>query len=88
MTAPVEYLFFMLTALAVIVLRIKDRDLARPFAVPAYPWMPLFFCAWCAFMLYGSIVYAGIQAVFGLAPAAGWRAALLPFASVGPLPKP
>jgi amino acid transporter len=66
-TAPVEYLFFMLTALALIVLRIKDRAIERPFAAPAYPLMPLFFCAWCAFMLYGSIVYAGPQALFGLA---------------------
>jgi basic amino acid/polyamine antiporter, APA family len=66
-TAPVEYLFFLLTAMALIVLRIKDRGIEHPFAVPAYPWTPLFFCTWCAFMLYGSIVYAGTQAVFGLA---------------------
>ena len=61
-----EYLFFLLTALALIVLRIKDRGIERPFVAPLYPWMPLFFCAWCAFMLYGSIEYAGSQALCGL----------------------
>jgi amino acid transporter len=66
-TAPVEYLFFLLTALAMVVLRIKDRALPRPFVAPAYPLMPLFFCAWCAFMLYGTLAYAGPQALFGLA---------------------
>src|SRR5262249_54188438 len=66
-TAPVEYLFFMLTALALVVLRIKDGAIHRHFVAPAYPLMPLFFCAWCGFMLYASVVYAGTQALFGLA---------------------
>src|SRR5690606_614461 len=42
-TAPVFWLFMFLTACAVMVLRRRDREGARPFRVPSYPLTPLVF---------------------------------------------
>lgn len=56
-TAPVFWLFFLLTGLSLFVLREKDRHLQRPFSVPFYPLVPLIFCNMCAYMLYSSISY-------------------------------
>ena len=58
-TAPAFWLFFLLTGLSLFVLRERDAGLPRPFRVPAYPYLPLVFCATCAFMLYSSVEYAG-----------------------------
>jgi amino acid transporter len=57
-SAPVFWLFFLLTGLAVFVLRERDPDVARPFRIPLYPYLPLVFCATCAYMLYSSAAYA------------------------------
>jgi amino acid transporter len=57
-TAPVFWLFFLLTGLALFVLRVKDRHLERPFRVPLFPLLPLLFCATCTYMLYGAVRYA------------------------------
>ena len=62
-TAPVFWLFFLLTGVAVFVLRFVDPQLDRPFHVPLYPLVPLIFCGWCGYMLYGSLQYAGTQAL-------------------------
>lgn len=53
-TAPVFWLFFLLTAAALLVLRRKDPDVERPFRVPFYPVVPLLFCGWCSFMLFAT----------------------------------
>lgn len=66
-TAPVFWLFFLLTGLALIVLRFKDRTIERPFVSPAYPLPALVFCFFCGFMLYGSVTYAPREALVGLA---------------------
>ncbi len=58
-TAPVFWAFFLMTALAVINLRIQDRDVPRPFKVPAFPILPLIFIAMCGYMLYSGSLYAG-----------------------------
>jgi amino acid transporter len=58
-TAPVFWLFFLLTGLSLFVLRERDAHLPRPFRVPLYPYLPLVFCATCAFMLYSAVEYAG-----------------------------
>lgn len=60
-TAPVFWFFFMLTGLALFVLRRKDPDTPRPFKVPLYPVLPLVFVAMCAYLLYSSITYAQSQ---------------------------
>lgn len=56
-TAAAFWMFFFLTGLSLFVLRIKDPETERPFRVPFYPWLPLVFCAWCVYMMYGAIVY-------------------------------
>lgn len=66
-TAPVFWLFFLLATLSLIVLRVKEPETIRPFAVPLYPFTPLFFSAVCLFMLVSSIQYTGIGAFAGLA---------------------
>ncbi len=57
-TAPVFWIFFLLTGCSLFILRIKDPDRERPVRVPFYPIMPLIFCASCAFMLYRSGMWA------------------------------
>jgi amino acid transporter len=64
-TAPVFWAFFGLTALSLFVLRRKDRGIARPFAVPLYPVLPLIFCATCGFMFVSSLHYAGRLGLLG-----------------------
>jgi amino acid transporter len=65
-TAPVFWLFFLLTGLALIVLRFKDRGIERPFTTPAYPLPALVFCFFCGFMVYGSVAYKPIESLVGL----------------------
>lgn len=57
-TAPVFWFFFMLSGIALLVLRRRDPARARPFRVPLYPVLPLLFIATCAYLLYSSITYA------------------------------
>lgn len=57
-TAPAFWLFFMLTAISLFVLRRHVPVNADPFRVPFYPVTPLLFVAACAFMLYSSFTYA------------------------------
>lgn len=64
-TTPVFWLFFLLTAIGLFVLRMKDRHIVRPFTVPLYPVVPLIFCATCAYLLYGGIKYAGPLTLVG-----------------------
>jgi basic amino acid/polyamine antiporter, APA family len=65
-TAPVFWLFFMLTAVALFVLRRREPDTLRPFRVPLYPLIPLLFVLTCAYLLWSSIAYTGIGAAFGI----------------------
>ncbi|MSU47729.1 MAG: amino acid permease [Opitutus sp.] len=67
-TAPVFWLFFLLTGLALFVLRIRDRGIERPFAVPLFPLLPVVFCGMCGYMLYSAIDYAGRLSLVGIAP--------------------
>jgi amino acid transporter len=57
-TAPVFWVFFLLTGISVFVLRQRDPTIDRPFTVPLYPELPLIFCLSCGYMLYSSISYA------------------------------
>jgi amino acid transporter len=67
-SAPVFWFFFLLTALALFVLRNKEPDQVRPFLVPFYPWTPLLFGAASAYMLYSSLEYARWLAIAGVVP--------------------
>ncbi|MFN3566781.1 MAG: APC family permease [Burkholderiaceae bacterium] len=56
-TAPVFWFFFLLTGIALFVLRFRDANVARPFRVPMYPVLPMVFVATCAFLLYKSLEF-------------------------------
>ena len=60
-TAPVFWFFFLLTGVALFVLRRKYAHVARPFSVPFYPLPPLIFIGTCAFLLWSSLTYAQSQ---------------------------
>jgi amino acid transporter len=64
-TAPVFWLFFLLTGVALFVLRRREPAVARPFQVPLYPLLPLLFCASCAWMLWSSLSYVYSQTLGG-----------------------
>lgn len=57
-TAPVFWFFFLLTGIALFVLRRKYPRKTRPFKVPFYPLPPLIFIGTCGYLLYRSVVYA------------------------------
>lgn len=65
--SPVFWLFFLLTALSLFVLRWREPAHGRPFRVPLYPLTPLVFGASCAYMLYSSLAYTGFGALLGVA---------------------
>jgi basic amino acid/polyamine antiporter, APA family len=65
-TAPVFWFFFLLTGIALFVLRYREPEIHRPFHVPVYPIVPLLFCATCAYLLYSSINYTGIGGTVGV----------------------
>lgn len=65
-TAPVFWLFFLLSGLSLFVLRLREPDTERPFKVPLYPLLPMLFCAMCAYMLWASLSYVYSQSLGGL----------------------
>lgn len=66
-TAPIFWFFFLLTGISLFILRVKERDIERPFQVPFYPLTPLFFCGTCVYMLHSSLAYTGVGALVGVA---------------------
>ncbi|WP_420226635.1 APC family permease [Pigmentiphaga litoralis] len=76
-TAPVFWLFFVLTGIALFVLRRRMPDLPRRFKVPLYPLTPLVFCASSGYLLYASLVHTGIGALVGLGVLASGAVLLL-----------
>ena len=65
-TAPVFWLFFMLTGVSLLMLRRKEPEVPRPFRVPLYPLTPLLFSATSAYLLYASLAYAGVGVLVGI----------------------
>jgi basic amino acid/polyamine antiporter, APA family len=65
-TAAVFWGFFLLTGLALFVLRHHDAQTPRPFRVPFYPVLPILFCCCCAYMVYGSIHYKPLESLIGV----------------------
>jgi amino acid transporter len=65
--APIFWLFFLLSGLALFVLRLNEPQVPRPFRVPLYPVVPLLFCATCAAMLYSGLNFARQLALVGAA---------------------
>jgi amino acid transporter len=66
-TAPVFWFFFFLVGLSLIILRVKDPNIKRPFRAPLHPLLPVAFCASCLYMLQASVAYTGIGALVGVA---------------------
>jgi amino acid transporter len=79
-TAPVFWFFFLLTGVALFVLRRQAPESPQPFRVPLYPFTPLLFCGTCAYMLYSSLTFTGPGAAIGVAIVAAGVPVLL-FAS-------
>lgn len=77
-TAPVFWLFLLLTGLSLFVLRRRDPGIERPFRMPLYPATPALFCATTAYLLWSSLAYTGWGALAGCA-VLGSGAALLLF---------
>lgn len=63
---PVFWGFFLLTGIALFVLRIRDPRAPRPFRVPLYPVVPAIFVLMCGYLLYASLAYHRTHAVVGL----------------------
>ena len=66
-TAPVFWFFFLLTGVALIVLRFREPTIARPFKVPLYPILPVVFIGTCSYLLYSSVTYAQSKQAVGVA---------------------
>lgn len=66
--APVFWLFFLATGIAFFVLRVKDRELARPFRTPGFPVSPALFCGMCLFGIFASVRWARAFTLLGIAP--------------------
>ncbi len=74
---PVFWGFFMLTGIALFILRVKEREAPRPFRVPGYPAVPGIFVLTCAYLLYSSLAYHRTHALVGLVVLAVGAAVML-----------
>ena len=61
-----DWIFFALAGASVIVLRRKMPDAPRPYRVPGYPWVPLFFVGTSAWFVAMTLVAKPAQAWAGL----------------------
>ncbi len=61
-----QWIFFGLTAGAVIVLRKKRPDLARPYRTPGYPFTPILFIVAALFISVNTLIQQPINALAGL----------------------
>ena len=65
LTAPVFWLFFLMTGCSVVILRGKEPERPRPFRTPLFPLTVLLFCGSCVFMIKSSVEWAGSLAAVG-----------------------
>lgn len=72
-TFPPFWFFLVLVGVAVIVLRLREPDLARPYRTVAFPLFPAIFCAGAGYMFWRSLLYAHQS----FAPQAIWTLAAL-----------
>ncbi|HEX4150051.1 MAG TPA: amino acid permease [Pirellulales bacterium] len=64
-SAPMFWLFFVLTGSALLVLRVREPDVERPFRVPLFPLLPLAFIAVSGWMLYSSLRFLAVVELLG-----------------------
>lgn len=69
-SAPVFWIFFLLTGFSVFSLRGRDRNLPRPFMLraPFYPVLPMIFCGMCLFGFMSAMGYAKWISLLGFIP--------------------
>jgi len=65
-TSPVFWLFMTMIAVSIFIFRRRDPDRALSYRVPLYPLTPIIFTATCLYMLYSSLAYTGMGALFGV----------------------
>lgn len=65
-TAPVFWFFFLCTGIGLIILRQKKPDAPRPFKVPLYPFTPIVFIGFSAYLLYSSLMVTVIGSLLGV----------------------
>lgn len=77
-----DWVFFGLCGLAVIVLRRKQPDIARPYRCPLYPWLPLAFAGCALLVVVAALRNAAAQGPAMLMVGAGLLALGLPVYAV------
>jgi APA family basic amino acid/polyamine antiporter len=60
------WIFYGLAGLAVIVLRIRRPEIARPFRVPCYPWLPALFTFAAMGMTLNAVLASPVHALIGI----------------------
>jgi APA family basic amino acid/polyamine antiporter len=70
-TAPVYWLFIMLSGIAVFILRIKHPNLDRPFRVPLFPVLPAIFILAAGLMLWSGVNFVSSNLAVGAGVSAG-----------------
>jgi len=66
-TAPIFWLFMLLVGVSVILQRLREPNIDRPFKVPFYPFIPIVFITSSGFLLWSSLLHAGASAWIGIA---------------------
>lgn len=65
-TSPVFWLFMTMVAISIFIFRRRDPGQKLSYRVPFYPLTPIIFTATCIYMLYSSLAYTGMGALFGI----------------------
>ena len=65
-TSPVFWLFMSLVAISLFIFRYREPGRALGYRVPLYPVTPIIFVATCLYLLYSSLDYTGIGALFSV----------------------
>ena len=65
-TSPVFGRVMILVAISLFIFRRRDPGRVLAYSVPLYPLTPIIFIATCIYMLYSSLAYTGIGALFGV----------------------
>ena len=66
-TAPVFWVFIMLTTISLFIFRYRKEGTQGAYRVPLYPLPPVLFLISCAYMLWSSLAYTGTGAIIGIA---------------------
>lgn len=71
-SAPVFWIFFLLTGVSMFALRARDPNVERPFILkpPFYPLLPIIFCGMCLFGFWSAMTTARWVSLLGFVPLA------------------